>query len=185
LFHTAEATGSKPVPAIDQGRSGLTTTPSRPPARCRAGGRPWSDVGPARTARRYGGIASAKRLSRGAGKDAGQAHWLGGHQDKRVPRHGGTPSSSPRTDRQPRGVRLRRLPATGGRHVRGVRSRRPGPRAFSTGPVVGFVVDDLTAAVRELEAAGIELLGGEVDERGGGWRHFRAPDGNVYELTSG
>jgi ribosomal protein L18 len=25
--------------------------------------------------------------------------------------------------------------------------------------VVGFVVDDLTAAVRELEAAGVELLG--------------------------
>jgi predicted enzyme related to lactoylglutathione lyase len=56
---------------------------------------------------------------------------------------------------------------------------------FSTGPVVGFVVDDLGAAVRELEAAGVELLGGQVDERGGGWRHFRAPDGNVYELTSG
>jgi predicted enzyme related to lactoylglutathione lyase len=56
---------------------------------------------------------------------------------------------------------------------------------FSTGPVVGFVVDDLAAAVRELEAAGVELLGGQVDERGGGWRHFRAPDGNVYELTSG
>ncbi|MFL6221525.1 MAG: VOC family protein [Actinomycetes bacterium] len=49
---------------------------------------------------------------------------------------------------------------------------------FSTGPVVGFVVDDLTGAVRE-------LLGGQMDERGGGWRHFRAPDGNVYELTSG
>jgi predicted enzyme related to lactoylglutathione lyase len=56
---------------------------------------------------------------------------------------------------------------------------------FSTGPVVGFVVDDLPAAVRELEAAGVELLGGQVDEHGGGWRHFRAPDGNVYELTSG
>ena len=56
---------------------------------------------------------------------------------------------------------------------------------FSTGPVVGFVVDDLAAAVRELEEAGVELLGGQVDEGGGGWRHFRAPDGNVYELTSG
>jgi predicted enzyme related to lactoylglutathione lyase len=55
---------------------------------------------------------------------------------------------------------------------------------FSTGPVVGFVVDDLTAAVRELEAAGVELLGGQVDERGSGWCHFRAPDGNVYEVTS-
>jgi catechol 2,3-dioxygenase-like lactoylglutathione lyase family enzyme len=56
---------------------------------------------------------------------------------------------------------------------------------FTTGPVVGFVVEDLPAAVAELEQAGVELLGGRVDERGAGWRHFRAPDGNVYELTSG
>jgi hypothetical protein len=33
-----------------------------------------------------------------------------------------------------------------------------------------------------LEQAGVELLGGYVDERGEGWRHFRASDGNVYEL---
>jgi predicted enzyme related to lactoylglutathione lyase len=58
-------------------------------------------------------------------------------------------------------------------------------RYFTTGPVVGFVVEDLPAAVAELEQAGVELLGGHVDEHGGGWRHFRAPDGNVYELTSG
>jgi hypothetical protein len=32
---------------------------------------------------------------------------------------------------------------------------------------------------------GVELLGGQVDEHGQGWRHFRAPDGKVYELTSG
>ena len=56
---------------------------------------------------------------------------------------------------------------------------------FSTGPVVGFVVEDLPAAVAELERAGVEVLGGQVDEHGEGWRHFRAPDGNVYELTSG
>jgi catechol 2,3-dioxygenase-like lactoylglutathione lyase family enzyme len=58
-------------------------------------------------------------------------------------------------------------------------------RYFTTGPVVGFVVEDLPAAVAELERAGVELLGGQVDEHGEGWRHFRAPDGNVYELTSG
>ena len=58
-------------------------------------------------------------------------------------------------------------------------------RYFATGPVVGFVVRDLPAAVAELERAGVELLGGQVDEAGEGWRHFRAPDGNVYELTSG
>jgi hypothetical protein len=58
-------------------------------------------------------------------------------------------------------------------------------RHFTTGPVVGFVVRDLPAAVAELERAGVELLGGQVNDAGEGWRHFRAPDGNVYELTSG
>jgi hypothetical protein len=51
--------------------------------------------------------------------------------------------------------------------------------------VVGFVVEDLPTAVEELERAGVELLGGSVDDSGLGWRHFRAPDGNVYELSSG
>ena len=55
---------------------------------------------------------------------------------------------------------------------------------FTTGPVVGFVVEDLPAAVAELEQAGVEVLGGHIDEQGVGWRHFRAPDGNVYELGS-
>ena len=58
-------------------------------------------------------------------------------------------------------------------------------RYFTTGPVVGFTVEDLPAAVAELERAGVELLGGQVDDQGEGWRHFRAPDGNVYELASG
>ncbi len=58
-------------------------------------------------------------------------------------------------------------------------------RYCTTGPVVGFAVEDLPAAVAELERAGVELLGGRVDEHGVGWRHFRAPDGNVYELTGG
>jgi hypothetical protein len=30
-----------------------------------------------------------------------------------------------------------------------------------------------------------EYGGGQVDEHGEGWRHFRAPDGNPDELTSG
>jgi catechol 2,3-dioxygenase-like lactoylglutathione lyase family enzyme len=56
---------------------------------------------------------------------------------------------------------------------------------FSTGPVVGFFVDDIEAARDELERAGVELLGplGGTRETGQ-WAHFRAPDGNVYELTS-
>ena len=56
---------------------------------------------------------------------------------------------------------------------------------FSTGPVVGFFVDDIEAARDELERAGVELLGplGGTKETGQ-WAHFRAPDGNVYELTA-
>ena len=55
---------------------------------------------------------------------------------------------------------------------------------FSTSPVVGFLVDDLAAAVRELEAVGVELLGGQVDERRDGWRHFRAAPGAANRPVS-
>ena len=51
---------------------------------------------------------------------------------------------------------------------------------FDTGPVAGFAVRDLPAAVAHLRAAGVELLG----EPGPTWQHFRAPDGNVYELVA-
>lgn len=54
---------------------------------------------------------------------------------------------------------------------------------FTTGPVVGFVVDDVEAGLRELADAGVEVF--EV-QRGDGfmWAHFRGPDGNLYELQS-
>ncbi len=54
---------------------------------------------------------------------------------------------------------------------------------FTTGPVVGLLVDDVEGGRRQLEQAGVELLGSV--ERGGGmmWQHFRAPDGNVWEIT--
>ncbi len=58
--------------------------------------------------------------------------------------------------------------------------RFPGKEHFSTGPVVGFAVADLPGAVAELRSAGVELLG----RPGPSWQHFRAPDGNVYELVS-
>lgn len=55
---------------------------------------------------------------------------------------------------------------------------------FSTGPVPEFLVEDLPAALAELRAAGVEILG-EPQVRGTeGWLHFRAPDGNVYGLTA-
>lgn len=48
----------------------------------------------------------------------------------------------------------------------------------------GFLVDDTEAAVAELRAAGVEVseLGSAGEFR---WAYFRAPDGNLYEVTSG
>jgi predicted enzyme related to lactoylglutathione lyase len=56
---------------------------------------------------------------------------------------------------------------------------------FTTGPVPEFLVEDLPAALEELRSAGVEIVG--EPEVGGdeGWIHFRAPDGNVYGLTTG
>ncbi len=66
-----------------------------------------------------------------------------------------------------------------GRHVEVFAEWFPGKEHFSTGPVVGFAVEDLAVAVDELRAAGVELLG----QPGATWQHFRGPDGNVYELV--
>ncbi len=55
---------------------------------------------------------------------------------------------------------------------------------FTTGPVAGFLVDDVFAATQELRSAGVEiLLEPVVDPSGNAWVHFRAPDGNIYEFT--
>ena len=57
-------------------------------------------------------------------------------------------------------------------------------RHFTTGPVVGFLVDDIQAAATELRSAGVEILfESGVDDSGNAWVHFRAPDGNIYEFT--
>jgi catechol 2,3-dioxygenase-like lactoylglutathione lyase family enzyme len=57
-------------------------------------------------------------------------------------------------------------------------------RHFTTGPVVGFLVDDVFSAAAELREAGVEiLLEPQTDDSGNAWVHFRAPDGNVYEFT--
>lgn len=67
-----------------------------------------------------------------------------------------------------------------GHHVEVFDLDYPGKDHFATGPVIGFAVRDLPAAVEQLRAAGIELLG----EPGPTWQHFRGPDGNVYELVA-
>ena len=55
---------------------------------------------------------------------------------------------------------------------------------FDAGPVVGFLVDDVAAARLELEEAGVVELLGSLRRWPGGTasQHFRAPDGNVYEV---
>ena len=56
---------------------------------------------------------------------------------------------------------------------------------FTRGPVAGFLVDDVETARGVLEAYGIEFIGPVHvwEATGEAWSHFRAPDGNVYEIT--
>jgi catechol 2,3-dioxygenase-like lactoylglutathione lyase family enzyme len=57
-------------------------------------------------------------------------------------------------------------------------------RHFTTGPVAGFLVDDVHGATAELRSVGVEILfESAVDQSGNAWVHFRAPDGNIYEFT--
>jgi catechol 2,3-dioxygenase-like lactoylglutathione lyase family enzyme len=54
---------------------------------------------------------------------------------------------------------------------------------FGTAPVVGFAVDSFPAAHAAMAAAGIEDVYPEPQRAAGQmWQHFRAPDGNVYEI---
>jgi len=55
---------------------------------------------------------------------------------------------------------------------------------FTTGPVAGFLVEDVEGARAELEKAGISFIGPvhRYDEHSA-WSHFVGPDGNVYEIT--
>jgi catechol 2,3-dioxygenase-like lactoylglutathione lyase family enzyme len=53
---------------------------------------------------------------------------------------------------------------------------------FGNGPVIGFRVRNFAEAERALTAAGIEWLSDGDASAELRWRHFRAPDGNVYEI---
>jgi catechol 2,3-dioxygenase-like lactoylglutathione lyase family enzyme len=56
-------------------------------------------------------------------------------------------------------------------------------RFFGEGPVVAFEVDDFAVAQSRLQAAGVEFVYPEPQRDSGKvWQHFRAPDGNVYEI---
>lgn len=53
---------------------------------------------------------------------------------------------------------------------------------FSTGPVAGFLVDDIEEAKSEMEAEGIEFIGSIGEGKSSKWAHFKGVDGNTYEL---
>jgi catechol 2,3-dioxygenase-like lactoylglutathione lyase family enzyme len=54
---------------------------------------------------------------------------------------------------------------------------------FGSGPVVGFFVESFSVAMDELKNAGIPLVYEDPQRNGTlAWQHFRAPDGNVYEI---
>jgi catechol 2,3-dioxygenase-like lactoylglutathione lyase family enzyme len=58
---------------------------------------------------------------------------------------------------------------------------------FSTGPVVGFLVEDVRSVRKIMEADGIEFIGPihVWEPTGEAWSHFRAPNGYVYEIVQG
>jgi catechol 2,3-dioxygenase-like lactoylglutathione lyase family enzyme len=60
--------------------------------------------------------------------------------------------------------------------------------SYTTGPVVGLLVDDIGEAREELAVAGVELID-EIQSPesmdGYRWFHFRGPDGNVYAIVAG
>ena len=66
-------------------------------------------------------------------------------------------------------------------HVYGPKDE--GHEFFGTGPVVAFAVEDFAATRARLHSFGVEFIYQEPQRASGKiWRHFRAPDGNVYEI---
>jgi catechol 2,3-dioxygenase-like lactoylglutathione lyase family enzyme len=59
----------------------------------------------------------------------------------------------------------------------------PGHLAPPSDTVLGFLVDDLDAAVAELEARGVPRDGPLLSGPRFRWQHFRAPDGRAFELV--
>ncbi len=64
----------------------------------------------------------------------------------------------------------------------GVVGRRTELQRLHQCPLVGFDVEDVRSARRELAAKGVEFVS-EVFEAGGEtWTYFRGPDGHLYEI---
>jgi catechol 2,3-dioxygenase-like lactoylglutathione lyase family enzyme len=86
------------------------------------------------------------------------------------------------------GFAMFQLPAADRDFVEVFAADRPEVTFYTTGPVVGLLVDDIVEARAELDAVGVELIGSiewleSMD--GYGWFYFRGPDGNVYAALQG
>jgi hypothetical protein len=53
---------------------------------------------------------------------------------------------------------------------------------FSSGPVVGFRVDDFEATHQAMLGAGVEFIGDVQHADGKSWQHFLCPDGTIAEI---
>ena len=53
---------------------------------------------------------------------------------------------------------------------------------FTTGPVVGFRVEDFAATKARMTAAKIQFIGEVQHADGISWQHFRCPDGTIAEI---
>ena len=53
---------------------------------------------------------------------------------------------------------------------------------FATGPVAGFLVDNIDETKAEMEAEGIKFIGPVGEGGSSKWAHFIGVDGNAYEL---
>jgi catechol 2,3-dioxygenase-like lactoylglutathione lyase family enzyme len=92
------------------------------------------------------------------------------------------------------GLAIFKLPGGERDYVEVFSADNPEAEIMTTGPVAGFLVDDVLEARSRLEAAGVEMLEpvrwlrdyeGFEDATDYGWFQFRAPDGNSYACLQG
>ena len=53
---------------------------------------------------------------------------------------------------------------------------------FTTGPVVGFRVDNFDVTRQAMLAAGVKFIGDVQHADGVSWQHFHGPDGTILEI---
>lgn len=59
-----------------------------------------------------------------------------------------------------------------------------GERDLFKGPVIGFLVEDVTTARREMEGKGAAFVGPVYRGTNWEWSYFRSPEGHVYEIMA-